>query len=94
MKAETARLEARVPNFIKEKLATAAALQGVTQTDFLIVAVNTMAGKFIAEHNVIQLCLEDQEALAAALLNDDPDVSHLERLARAVSEHNEKVADL
>jgi uncharacterized protein (DUF1778 family) len=49
------RIDARIPAHIKERLAVAAALQGRTQTDFLIAAVNEAAQKVIAEHNLIRL---------------------------------------
>jgi hypothetical protein len=42
-----------------------------------------MAGKVIVEH---KLCIEDQQALAEALLNEEPDVSHLLRLKQAMQE--------
>jgi uncharacterized protein (DUF1778 family) len=81
------RIDARIPAHIKESLAVAAALQGRTQTDFLITAVGEAARKVIAEHNVVKLCLEDQKALAAAILNDQPDMERFGRLRKAMREH-------
>lgn len=79
----TARIDARVPSYLKEWLATAAALQGRSQTDFLITAISEVAQKTIAEHNVIKLCLEDQKAFADSLLDENPDMSRFERLREA-----------
>ena len=86
--APTVRIDARIPAHIKENLVVAAALQGRTQTDFLVAAVNEAAQKVIAEHNMIQLCLEDQKTLAMALLDDQrsPD-ARTARLRRAMDDH-------
>ncbi len=86
------RIDARIPAHIKENLVIAAALQGTTQTDFLIAAVNEAAQKVIAEHNMIQLCLEDQKTLAMALLDEhhSPNPGS-ERLRRALKDHDRYV---
>lgn len=89
--AATVRIDARIPAHIKESLAAAAALQGRSQTDFLITAVSEAAQKVISEHNVIKLCLEDQKALAAALLDESPTPARYSRLKKALRDHSSKV---
>lgn len=81
----TVRIDARIPANIKESLVMAAALEGRTQTDFLIAAVAEAARRTITEHSVITLCLEDQQALAAALADDARMPS--KRLQKAVRDH-------
>ncbi len=88
----TVRLDARIPAHIKESLVMAAALTGRSQTDFLIAAVNEAAQKVIAEHNLIKLCLDDQKALAKALLNDtDSSNGRFDRLSQAMRDHGREV---
>ena len=82
----TVRIDARIPANIKESLVMAAALEGRTQTDFLIAAVAEAARRTIAEHSVITLCLEDQHILAAALADDDTRMPS-KRLQKAVRDH-------
>ena len=91
--ARTVRVDARIPSHIKKNLVTAAALSGRTQTDFLITAVNEAAQKVIAEHNLITLCLEDQEALAKALLDGiaPADGQRWGRLRKAMRRHSKEV---
>jgi len=89
----TVRLDARIPLHIKKNLVTAAALSGRSQTDFLITAVNEAAQKVIAEHSLITLCLEDQEILAKALLDENAPSDGLRwgRLRKALSRHSQEV---
>ena len=86
------RIDARIPAHIKENLVMAASLQGRTQTDFLITAINEAAQKVIAEHKIIQLCLEDQKILAMALLDEhhSPD-AQTSRLRQAIDDHTRDV---
>lgn len=90
-----ARLDARVPFHIKEDIATAAALSGRSQTDFVIAAVSEAARRVIAEHSVIRLCLDDQKALAEALCGakgDDGNGSErFGRLRQALDDHGRQV---
>lgn len=88
----TVRLDARIPAHIKESLVTAAALTGRSQTDFLISAVSEAAQKVIAEHSLIKLCLDDQKALAKALLGDlENSGDRFSRLSRALRDHEREV---
>ena len=81
----TVRIDARVPLHIKEMLAQAAALEGRSQSDFLIAAVSTAARKVIDEHSIIRLCLADQQILAAALTDETRSPSV--RLQKAARDH-------
>lgn len=88
----TVRLDARIPAHIKESLVTAAALTGCSQTDFLITAVSEAAQKVIAKHNMIQLCLDDQKALAKALLGDVENIDdRFGKLSQAMRDHEREV---
>jgi uncharacterized protein (DUF1778 family) len=89
------RIDARIPAHIKESLVIAAALQGTTQTDFLIAAVNEAAKRVIAEHNVIRFCLEDQKTLAKALLDEHPSPNPgTGRLRQALEDHTRSVESI
>ena len=84
------RIDARIPKHVKKIVTQAAAIQGRTQTDFMISALSEAAHKVIADNAMITLCLADQEALAATLLEGKvfPPAAKLSRLRRAVREHS------
>ena len=89
------RIDARIPAHIKENLVIAAALQGTTQTDFLITAVNEAAKRVIAEHTMIRFCLEDQKTLAMALLDEHPGQNpDTGRLRQALEDHTRSVESI
>lgn len=95
-KARTVRIDARIPSHVKEIVQYAASIQGRTQTDFMVTAIQEAAQKVIADSSVIQLCLEDQRALAGALQNEKelPATKGLARLRRVVRDHDKKVKSL
>ncbi|MBW4505250.1 MAG: DUF1778 domain-containing protein [Scytonematopsis contorta HA4267-MV1] len=64
-----ARLEARVKPEIKALWQTAADLQGVTLTDFVIASVQQAACKVIEQHQTLKLTIEDSQAFVEAILN-------------------------
>ena len=68
------RIDARIPLSVREAIDRAAAMQGRTRTDFLIAAALEKAEQVIAEQSLERLALEDQRALAAALLSEATDV--------------------
>ena len=68
---EIVRIDARVPLPVKQMLVQAAALEGRSQSDFLIAAVSAAARKVIDEHSIVRLCLADQQILAAALADEN-----------------------
>lgn len=88
------RIDARIPSHVKEIVTRAASIQGRSQTDFMIAALSEAAQKVIANNAVIQLCLADQKALAASLLEEKTAsaAGKLSRLRRASREHSRKVA--
>ena len=65
--AREARLEIRLTREQKSLLVRAAALRGASLTDFVRQAVQDAAARTVTEHEVLRLCVEDQEAFAAAL---------------------------
>lgn len=87
------RIDARIPSHVKEIVTQAASIQGRSQTDFMIAALSEAAYKVIADNAVIRLCLADQKALAASLLDEknSPAAGKLSRLRRASREHSKKV---
>lgn len=75
------RLEARVAPETYEILARAAKLQGRTMTAFVVAAAREAAERTIAQYQVIQISISDQERFASALLNPPPIAPALERAA-------------
>lgn len=62
------RIDVRLPLATREIIDRAAAMQGRSRTDFLMDAVLEKAKAVIAEHNLVQLSLQDQTLLATALI--------------------------
>jgi uncharacterized protein (DUF1778 family) len=67
-KPTTERLEARIPAPIKEMIAHAASLEGVTLTDFVIASLQKSAAEVVREHEVLKLSLKDSVAFAKTML--------------------------
>lgn len=85
---KTSRLEARLPAGVHKILRQAAAIQGRSLSDFVVVAAREAAEKAISEHNLIRLSLEDQKKFAAQLLNP---IAVAPALKRAASRHRKLV---
>jgi uncharacterized protein (DUF1778 family) len=68
----TARLEARLPNEVLERLKRASEIQGRTLTDFVVAAADEAACRAIEQTEIIRLTLEDQRQIAEAILNPPP----------------------
>ena len=66
------RLEARVTAEQKSLIERAAALQGRTVTDFVLMSVQDAARRAIEEHSQLTLSVRDSEAFVDALLNPKP----------------------
>jgi uncharacterized protein (DUF1778 family) len=75
----TARIEARIAPEALSVVKRAAELQGRSVSDFVIESAVTMAEKTIEETCLIRLAVEDQRAIAEALLNPAPLAPALER---------------
>ncbi len=84
------RIDARIPLSVRETIDRAAAMQGRSRTDFLIAAALEKAEQIIAEQSLVRLALEDQRALAAALLTEETETPtpFLEKLS---SEYSQRV---
>ncbi len=83
------KFEARVPSHIKSALEEAAYLQGLSQTDFMVSAISDAANRVIRENNVIQLSLQDQKTIVAALQKKNPSVRKCEKLRQAIRRSRE-----
>jgi uncharacterized protein (DUF1778 family) len=64
----SARLEARISPETRDLLRRAAELQGRSLSDFVVSAAQDAALRVVAEHDVVQLTLADQQRFAEALL--------------------------
>jgi uncharacterized protein (DUF1778 family) len=78
---KTARLEVRMPPATHALLQMAVDLQGRSMSDFVVTAAREAAEAAIAQHNEIQLTIEEQKRFADALLNPPPVAPALKRAA-------------
>jgi uncharacterized protein (DUF1778 family) len=79
MPTTTARLEARISVELHAMLKRAAEIEGRTVTDFVIGTVQAAAQQTIAQAEIINLSLADQQAFAQALLNPPEPAAALRR---------------
>ena len=77
--ARTARIEARIAPEALMVVKRAAELQGRSLSDFLVDSAVTMAQRAIEETHIIRLAVEDQRAIAEAILNPPPLTPAMER---------------
>jgi uncharacterized protein (DUF1778 family) len=81
-------VEARVTPQQKAILQHAAALRGISLTDFLVTSAQSVAESVIREHEIITLTARDSIAFAEAVLNPgEPNAT----LRAAFARHNEEV---
>ncbi len=80
------RLETRVTAEQKSLIERAAALQGRTLTDFVLMSVQDAARRAIEEHNQLTLSVRDSEAFVVALLNPQPINDRLRETVRLYRE--------
>jgi uncharacterized protein (DUF1778 family) len=73
-KSRGPNVRAQVPEEIKQRWQSAAAMRGQTLTDFLIVAVNNAADEIFDREEKIRLSQHDQMKLAEMLL-DPPEIN-------------------
>jgi uncharacterized protein (DUF1778 family) len=78
----TARLEARLPNDVLERLKRAAELQGRSLTDFVVAAADEAACRTIEQTEIIRLSIEGQRQIAEAILNPPEPTPALRRAVR------------
>ncbi len=67
---QSARMDLRVPQPVRDIIDRAAAMQGRTRTDFVLEAALEKAEQLIERQTVIRLAMQDQELLAKALIED------------------------
>lgn len=75
----TARLEARITPAALAVVKRAAEIQGRSVSDFVVAAAQEAAHRTIEETQIIRLSVEDQRALAEAILNPPPLAPAMER---------------
>ena len=65
------RIDARIPLSVRETIDRAAAMQGRSRTDFLVMAALEKAEQVILEQSLVHLAVEDQMTLARAINEGD-----------------------
>jgi uncharacterized protein (DUF1778 family) len=78
-----ARIEARVSPEQKELFERAAAVEGVTLTDFAISSMHRAATTVVQEHTTIELSVRNQRAFVEALRNPPEPNEALREAAKA-----------
>jgi uncharacterized protein (DUF1778 family) len=86
----TARLEARISPDALSVVKRAAEIQGRSVSDFVVAAAQEAAHRTIEETQIIRLSVEDQRALAEAILNPPPLAPAMER---AIDRHRAVVTE-
>lgn len=79
----TTRLEARISPEALAVVRRAAELQGRSLSDFVVSAAQEAAQRTIEDAQVLRLAVEDQQALAASILNPPEPNDALRRAAAA-----------
>jgi len=82
----TARLEARLPIEVLERLKRAAEIQGRSLTDFVVTAADEAACRAIEQTEIIRLSVEGQRQIAEAILNPPEPGPALRKAARRYRE--------
>jgi uncharacterized protein (DUF1778 family) len=77
------RIEARIAPDALATVKRAAEIQGRSVSDFIVAAAQAEAARTIAEIQIIRLSLDDQKAVAEAILNPPPPNDVLRRAAAA-----------
>jgi uncharacterized protein (DUF1778 family) len=85
----TARLEARIAPDALAVVKRAAELQGRSVSDFVVAAAREAANRAIEEAQIIRLSVEDQRAIAEAILHPP---SLTPAMKRAVSRHRKLIS--
>lgn len=85
MPVRQARIEARITPKQKRLFERAAALEGVTLTDFAISSMQRAAARALREHTAIELSERSQRAFVEALMNPPEPNPALRAAAKAYS---------
>lgn len=75
----TARLEARLPSEVHALLKRAAEIQGRSLTDFVVSAARDAAFRTIEDTEILRVSVQDQRAIAEAILNPPEPTPALQR---------------
>jgi uncharacterized protein (DUF1778 family) len=75
----TARLEARLPTEVHALLKRAAEIQGRSLTDFVVSAARDAAFRTIEDTEILRVSVQDQRAIAEAILNPPEPTLALQR---------------
>jgi len=87
---KTERLDARVTSETKSAIQHAAALEGLSVSDFIVQAAKRSAEETIRSHEVITLSAEASQAFAETLLNPaEPNAALIKALRSARSRFHE-----
>ena len=87
--SRTARLEARIAPEALAAVKRAAELQGRSVSDFVVAAAQEAAHRAIEEAQIIRLSVQDQRAIADAVLNPPPLTAAMKR---AITRHRKLIA--
>jgi uncharacterized protein (DUF1778 family) len=79
----TARIKARIAPDALAIVKRAAEIQGRSVSDFVVAAAQEAAARAIEETQIIRLSVEDQRAIAAAILDPPPPTPALRRAVQA-----------
>jgi uncharacterized protein (DUF1778 family) len=82
-RSRTARIEARIAPEALTVVKRAAEIQGRSVSDFVVAAAQEAAARTIEETQIVRLSVEDQRALADAILDPPPPTPALLRAAQA-----------
>ncbi|MFO1093206.1 MAG: DUF1778 domain-containing protein [Planctomycetaceae bacterium] len=83
MTSKSARLEARLSQRHQTLIQHAAALRGQSVTDFVVAASLAEAQKIIAENEIIEVSVADQQRFAEAILKPKAPSAALTKAAHA-----------
>ena len=86
--SQTARLNFRLPNELKERIEKAATISGLTVTDFAINVLVTSADYVLEKHHTRTLSAQDRD-IFLEMLENPPDPN--QALKRAVREYRRRV---
>lgn len=84
MPVKVQRLEARVTDEQKELFQRAAAIQGLTLTDFVVISLQEKATQLVKDRDIMALSEEDRKIFVDALLNPP---KPNKKLRQAAQEH-------
>ncbi|CAN5658970.1 DUF1778 domain-containing protein [soil metagenome] len=85
-----ARIYARVPSRLKERIQHAADLKGLDMSAYVLSTIVADADKTIRDHEVMELSLRDRESFANAILSPPAPNDHLLAAAKRYKKRTTK----